>query len=117
MFENEKGLFMNKTQQTEINQIVNSIISSVPVSEIYLFGSFANGTEREDSDYDFYVVVPDDNGIRELEASRAIRKSLRGKRKRSLDILVGKQSKFDRRKDYFYSIENEIKEKGVKLYG
>jgi hypothetical protein len=32
-------------------------------------------------------------------------------------MLVGKQSKFNRRKDYFYSIENEVKETGVKLYG
>jgi mRNA-degrading endonuclease toxin of MazEF toxin-antitoxin module len=47
----------------------------------------------------------------------AIRKSLRGKRKRSVDMLVGTQSKFNRRKEYFYSIENEIIETGVKLYG
>jgi predicted nucleotidyltransferase len=108
---------MNELYRAEINDIVTSILSSVPVSEIYLFGSFANGTERWDSDYDFYIVIPDDSGMRELEASRAIRKGLRGKRKRSIDMLVGKESKFNRRKDYFYSIENEVKEKGVKLHG
>lgn len=108
---------MNEVQRAEINEIVNSILSSVPAVEIYLFGSFAKGTEREDSDYDFYVVIPDDSGMREREATWAIRKSLRGKRKRSLDMLVGKQSKFNRRKDYFYSIENEVKETGVKLHG
>ena len=108
---------MNEMQRTEINEIVNAILSSVPVSEIYLFGSFAKGMERENSDYDFYIVIPDDSNMRELEASRAIRKSLRGKRKRSLDMLVGTQSKFNRRKDYFYSIENEVKETGVRLYG
>ena len=108
---------MNETQRTEISEIVDSILSSVPALEIYLFGSFAKGTERDDSDYDFYVVISDDGGMRELEASQAIRRSLRGKRKRSIDMLVGKQSKFNRRKDYFYSIENEIKETGVKLHG
>ena len=108
---------MNEIRRTEINEIVNGILSSVPVSEIYLFGSFAKGTEREDSDYDFYVIIPDDSGMREAEADFAIRQGLRGKRKRRIDMLVGKQSKFNRRKDYFYSIENEVKETGVKLYG
>jgi hypothetical protein len=30
---------------------------------------------------------------------------------------LGKQSKFDRCKNYLYSIENEVKETGVRLYG
>jgi len=108
---------MNETHKTEINEIVTSILSSVPALEIYLFGSFAKGNEREDSDYDFYVIIPDDIGMRELEADFAIRMGLIGKQKRSIDMIVGKQSKFNRRKDYFYSIENEVKETGVKLHG
>ena len=108
---------MNDAQYSEIDDIVKSILSSVPALEIYLFGSFAKGDERNDSDYDFYVVIPDESGMRELEANRAIRKSLRGKQKRSIDMLVGTQSKFNRRKTFFYSIENEIIEKGIKLYG
>ena len=108
---------MNGIQRAEIDEIVNAILSNVPVSEIYLFGSFAKGTEREDSDFDFYVVIPDDSEMREAEVDFAIRQGLRGKRKRSIDMLVGKQSKFNRRKDYFYSIENEVKETGVKLHG
>jgi predicted nucleotidyltransferase len=108
---------MNEIQRAEINEIVKNIVSSVPVLEIYLFGSFAKGTERENSDYDFYVVIPDNSGLRELEASRAIGYSLINKQKRGVDMLVGTQSKFNRRKNYFYSIENEIMETGVKLYG
>jgi len=108
---------MNDIHRLEIKEIVDSILSSVPASEIYLFGSYANGTEREDSDYDFYVVIPDGIGIREREANRAIRVNLVGKQKRSIDMLVGTQSKFNRRKDYLYSIENEIIETGVKLHG
>jgi len=108
---------MNEIQRTEIDEVVNSILSSVPALEIYLFGSFAKGTERENSDYDFYVVIPDDSGMRELEANWAIRYNLRGKQKRSIDMLVGTQSKFNRRKNYFYSIENEVMETGVKLHG
>ena len=108
---------MTEMQRAEIDEIVTGILSSVPALEIYLFGSFAKGIEREDSDYDFYVVIPDDSDMREAEADFAIRQGLRGKRKRSIDMLVGKQSKFNRRKDYFYSIESEVKETGVKLHG
>ena len=107
---------MNEIQQKEINEIVDSILSVIPASEIYLFGSFAKGTEQEDSDYDFYVVIPDDSGMRELEASRAISRGIL-RRTRGIDMLVGTQSKFNRRKDYLYSIENEIIETGVKLHG
>ena len=109
-------MIMDEVQRTEINEIVNNIVSSVPVLEIYLFGSFAKGNEREDSDYDFYVVIPDDTGMRELEASRLINRGI-PQRTRGIDMIVGTQSKFTRRKDYFYSIEKEIMETGVKLYG
>ena len=109
-------IVMNEEYRLEINNIVKSILSSVPALEIYLFGSFANGTQREDSDFDFYVVIPDDSGMRELEASRIINRGMT-RRTRGIDMLVGTQSKFNRRKEYFYSIENEIVETGVKLHG
>ena len=108
---------MNEVYHAEINEIVASILARIPALEIYLFGSFANGIISEDSDYDFYVVIPDDIGLREREANWAIREGLVGKQKRGIDMLVGTQSKFNRRKEYLYSIENEVKESGVKLYG
>ena len=107
---------MDNFQNAEINEIVNNILSSASVSEIYLFGSFADGAERDDSDFDFYVVIPD-NGMREREVNWAIRKGLVGRQTRGIDMLVGTQSKFDRRKNYIYSIENEVINTGVKLYG
>jgi predicted nucleotidyltransferase len=107
---------INGEQPAEINEIVDSILSIVPAVEIYLFGSFANGTQQEDSDYDIYVVIPDDSGMRELEVSRIINKKVT-RRTRGIDMLVGTQSKFYRRKNYFYSIENEVAKTGVKLHG
>jgi len=102
---------------TEINTIVDSILKSVPALQIYLFGSFANGTEKEDSDLDFYVVVPD--GLQPIEATwkitGAIPKEIRGKR--PIDMLVGTESKFNKYKNAMSFIENEVIETGVKLYG
>ena len=106
---------MNEIQRTEIDKIVNEILSSVPVSEIYLFGSFAKGTEYEGSDYDFYVVIPD-GGMRAREATWAIRSAISGQT-RSIDMLVGTQSKFNKYKDSISFIEREVAETGVKLYG
>ncbi|MCL2059179.1 MAG: nucleotidyltransferase domain-containing protein [Oscillospiraceae bacterium] len=100
---------------SEINEIVNIIHNVIPVIEIYIFGSFANGTAGEDSDYDFYVVIPD-NSLRAREATWKIREALVGKQKRGIDMLVGTQSKFKNNINT-YSIENEVAKTGVKLYG
>jgi len=108
---------MMDIQRKEIDEIVQNIVSNVQVLEIYLFGSFAKGMATEDSDYDLYIVIPDDSGMREREANWAIRSSLIGKQKRSIDMIVGTWSKFNRRKSYLYSIENEVMETGVKVHG
>jgi predicted nucleotidyltransferase len=100
----------------EIMGIVNTIINAVPAVAIYLFGSFAKGNAKEDSDYDFYVVIPDD-GIRTREATWKIREELVGKQKRGIDMLVGTVSKFNKYKDSLSFIEREVVETGVKLYG
>ena len=107
---------MNKQHRDEINEIVDKVVATVPVSEIYLFGSFAQGKENQNSDLDFYVVIPDDCGVDEFNANWAINKAVTN-RKRAIDILVGTKSKFERRKEYFYSIEQEIKDTGVRIYG
>jgi len=99
----------------EIKEIQSLIVDSVPVLQVYLFGSHAKGTQQEDSDYDFYVVIPD-NSIRPLDATRKISMALRSVRKRPIDVLVGSESKFNKFKDV-YSIEKEVHSTGVKLYG
>ena len=98
----------------EIKEIVNSILSVVPALEIYLFGSFANGTATDDSDYDFYVVIPDGE-LRAIEATWKINSVIKSQT-RGIDMLVGTQSRFDKYKNV-YSIEKEVLNTGVKLYG
>jgi predicted nucleotidyltransferase len=102
-------------ENAEVLEVVNVILGSVQVLEIYIFGSFATGTATVDSDIDFYVVIPDDS-IRAREATWKIRENLIGKQMRGLDLLVGSRSKFDKNK-YTYSIENEVLRTGIKLYG
>ena len=99
----------------EIREIQDIILATVPALQIYLFGSHAKGTQRADSDYDFYVVIPD-NALRPLDAARKISMALRSSRKRPIDMLVGSESKFNKYKNV-YSIEKEVVNTGVKLYG
>ena len=83
---------------------------------IYLFGSFASGTATNDSDYDFYVIVPD--GLQPIEVTWKITGSIPReiKKTRSIDMLVGTESKFNKLKDILGFIENQVVQTGVRLY-
>ena len=99
----------------EINGIVDIILGSVPAQEIYIFGSQINSTARDDSDYDFYVVIPD-GGLHAIEATWKITSAMRN-RSRSVDMLVGTRTKFEKYKNTIGFIESEVMKTGVKLYG
>lgn len=43
---------MNKK---EFNKIIDIIIKTIDVDKIYIFGSYARNTEKEDSDIDMYI--------------------------------------------------------------
>lgn len=98
----------------EILKISDRIQSSTSPRMIYLFGSFAKDTYTEDSDYDFYVIVPDDSGDKIQLAQQAYR-SLRGIRKRPVDIVIGYESAFQERAQ-LETLEKTVKEEGVVLY-
>ena len=98
----------------ELISIVNRITRAVPVEKLYLFGSYANGTPNENSDYDFYMVIPND-GIRPIDAIGDAHLSMRGLKVKPLDILVGTVEIFNRRKEQL-TIEREIAREGVLLY-
>ena len=101
--------------EQEIERIKEQFVSRLSPKKIYLFGSFAEGKERNDSDYDFYIVVKDSTeNIVDLtaEAYRAIRDV----RSRAVDIIINTESRFENRK-FRMGIENEVMNKGVLLYG
>ena len=41
----------------EIMSMKDRIVDQLSPLKVYLFGSYADGSFKEDSDYDFYVVV------------------------------------------------------------
>jgi len=107
---------MEKKVQDELNTLKQIILETVPVEQIYLFGSYAGGKPHVDSDLDIYVVMPADTGIREIDAMIMIRKALREIKTMPLDIIVGKADKFDQLQSA-PTFEKEIAEEGLKLYG
>ena len=98
----------------EINELKDCFIRQLSPLKVYLFGSFANGTFNEDSDFDFYIIV-DDQETDLIELMRQAYKAVRNVKKRPVDILIGTSSKFEERKHQL-SVENEVYQKGVLLY-
>ncbi|MCL2633282.1 MAG: nucleotidyltransferase domain-containing protein [Oscillospiraceae bacterium] len=99
----------------EILKIKDLIIAAVDVERLYLFGSYAYGTPNEDSDYDFYMVIPN-GGIRPIDAMHQARGALRGlKRSKSVDLLANTSERFAYRSQGL-TMERTIAEKGVVLY-
>jgi len=99
----------------KIKELAGRIYDTLKPCKVYLFGSFANGTQDEDSDYDFYVVVEDnvkDTFDCAAEAHYAICKIPR----RPVDIVVERNSKFESLKSLGCAIENTVAQEGILIY-
>lgn len=100
----------------EILAIKERLQGAIAPTRIYLFGSFATGNHHADSDYDFYLVVPDDAGDRIALSQKAYR-SLRGMRdRRPVDIVVNYESSFAQRQK-LPTLERTVAKEGVLLHG
>jgi predicted nucleotidyltransferase len=110
------GSLVEQRIRDELNILRDTIVKSVPVERIYLFGSYASGTPHPDSDLDLYVIMPEDAGIREIDAMKIIRRAIRDKKTVPVDVVVGKRRRFDLRMAA-PTIERQIASEGVVLYG
>ena len=99
----------------EISKIKDAFIQKISPSRIYLFGSYAEGRQTEYSDYDFYIVVNNETkNIADLTALAY--KSIRNIRTKAVDIIIGTEKRFEERKNQM-SVEREVNNKGILLYG
>ena len=100
----------------EIMMLKDRFVSQLSPLKIYLFGSYAYGTPKPDSDYDFYIVVDNSRFNTHEEAMNAYR-AIRHVRSKPVDILVGTDRSFEECKlDGMPTIENEVYRKGILLY-
>ena len=101
----------------EVALLTKTILDTMPVEQIYLFGSYAYGTPHTDSDLDLYIVFRDDLPMRELEALVALRLAIDPVQKMPLDLLGLRKERFLDRATGLSTIEKEVAQKGIKLYG
>jgi predicted nucleotidyltransferase len=99
----------------EIKDITEAIKAAVPAERIYLFGSYAYGTPNKDSDYDFFILIPDGE-LRPIEVAQTARRSLISLDKLPpVDILADYISRFEERRQG-PTMERKIAKDGVILY-
>ena len=99
----------------DITKITEIISKNFEVNKIILFGSYAKGTENNDSDIDICVLT--DENIRKIELLRAIRKLLYDYISKPIDLLIYKTDEFYERSNNIKSIEREIENEGIFIYG
>ena len=106
---------MHKQKENEIKAITEIIKKTVDCDKIYLFGSYAYGEPNEDSDLDFYVVIPD-NYERPIQVMQKIQVNLgREKQTTPVDVLASRSSRFAD-KSVLPTMEQRIVREGVLLY-
>ena len=107
---------MNSTIKIELDKLKELIVNAIPVEQIYLFGSYAYGTPRKDSDLDLYVVLKDDLPMRDLDAGLQIRLAIARKKSMPVDIIAKNKSDFLARLDDI-TLERKVTRDGIKIYG
>ena len=107
---------MDEVIQSELNTLKEIIIRTVPVEQIWLFGSYAYGTPHKDSDLDLYVVLKDEVEIRPIDAAITIRIAIGRKKTMPVDVVTNTLGKY-RERLQFPTLERTITQKGIKLYG
>jgi len=104
------------TIQSDLNAIVNRISKILPNAKVYLFGSYAAGTQRKDSDIDLCVVAPKYDE-RRMQVLYSIRTAIRGATKLPVDILAFTDEEFESKLKSRSTIQYTIANEGVLLSG
>jgi len=101
----------------DIIAVKDSILNTIgeTCEKVILFGSHANGTTREGSDYDFFVVLKDDSEKPILALQKIYRNLAKKPMLIPVDILANYKSRFEWRSTQ-PTIERRIANDGVILY-
>ncbi|MEA1884858.1 MAG: nucleotidyltransferase domain-containing protein [Thermotogota bacterium] len=105
---------MEKNTREKIEIMIEAIKNQIDPQKIILFGSFAKGTQKEDSDIDMCVIT--DHNKRKIEMLRELRLSTIGKIDIPMDIVIYGNTEFSQRAENLNSFESQIASEGVLLY-
>lgn len=101
--------------QALIERIVAAVRRAVDTVAVYIFGSFARGDQKVDSDIDIYVVTPDAAENRH-DAVVKIGVELFGLGV-ARDVLAGSPEQFAQKAAILGSVESDVRREGVLIYG
>ena len=107
---------MDPIVKTELDMLKEIIENTLPVEEIYLFGSYAKGMPHKDSDLDLYIVLNDNVQMRILDAIDKIWLAIGRKKTMPVDILANTLSRYRDRAEG-PTLERTISREGIKIYG
>jgi predicted nucleotidyltransferase len=107
---------MMSIEQKDLDMIVQSINRLLPKAKVYLFGSYATGKQKADSDIDLCVVAPEYPG-RRMEVLYSLRVALRNTTEIPIDILAFTNEEFERKSMLKPTIQYTIANEGVLLNG
>ena len=110
------GSIRDRKSIDNIRELTNCFVSHVDPLKVILFGSFADGTYTEDSDYDFYFVVEDRRNIG--DATDKAYNAVMYVKDRPVDIVVGTNTRFETKGKSRHSlmVEGEVQRNGILLY-
>jgi predicted nucleotidyltransferase len=106
---------MEIVAESVLAEIVRRLVAEFNPEEIILFGSRAWGQPRPDSDYDLFVVLAEsaDDALNRAVRAHHCLKGLGI----SKDVIVSTRERFDRFRRIRASLEADIHNRGVVLYG
>ena len=101
---------------SELQRVVDAIVSRFSPTLLMLFGSAARGDVRASSDYDLMVVMPDGTDRRRTaQAIYRVLADVRG-RSRGVDIVVVTEGEFARGRDDLGTIVRVVHQEGRDLF-
>ncbi len=106
---------MNLQIDSILQEMTRRLVAEFAPRQIFLFGSHAWGQPDEDSDVDLFVIVPDSNESRRERELRALH--CLSDMRVAKDVLVRTQAEVERFARVYASLECEILERGIQLYG
>jgi len=98
-----------------IAQIVNTIVSTVAPDKIILFGSYARGDYRTDSDVDILILKKGLTNEREITGNLYL-EFFNKKISTPIDLIAMDYDKYNRLSDNIGYIYKTIKREGVVIY-
>lgn len=106
----------DRESAANIEELTQRFVEQVQPLQVFLFGSFADGSYTDESDYDFYIVIDDGKNVG--DASDQAYKSIRSVQKRPVDIVIGTNSRFNKiaGSPGSLQVEGEVARKGILLY-